>query len=131
MPYFSRQANLGSEFLKYHVIDDKKTTVKILSDRPCRAGKQLYEDYGDNRNLVYLMNHGFVPSENPFNAVPIDLFTAGADTDATRRAFAKTMSVDEDLEIMADPNSRIAGKKAVLERAVRVRAGGARRGSSR
>ena len=35
------------------------------------AGAQLYEDYGDNTDTIYLQHHGFVPDKNPFRCVPV------------------------------------------------------------
>ena len=31
------------------------------------GGNQVFEDYGDNPNSLYLEAHGFVPYSNPFN----------------------------------------------------------------
>jgi histone-lysine N-methyltransferase SETD3 len=61
----------GAHFLRTHKIGPK--TFDISADRDCKAGDQLFEDYGDNDNYLYLQYHGFVPYENPFNCVNVPM----------------------------------------------------------
>ena len=39
---------------------------------------QIFEDYGDNGNALYLEAHGFVPFENPFNCADLSLPISGS-----------------------------------------------------
>ena len=54
----------GDHFLRYHRIEEGSFTV--YADRSAVAGTQLLEDYGDNDNEIYMLYHGFVPSDNQF-----------------------------------------------------------------
>lgn len=64
----SRLAKSGEFFLKHHVLGEADIT--IYADRNQAEPKtQLFEDYGDNPNEIYLKYHGFVPDYNPFHCV--------------------------------------------------------------
>lgn len=67
----SRDHEGGQFFLRYHRLE--AGVVRTFADRPCGAGEHLFEDYGDNSNLVYLEHHGFVPETNPFDCVFLEL----------------------------------------------------------
>ena len=46
----------------------------MKADRATNAGEQVFEDYGDNSNALYLDHHGFVPhAPNPFDCVSLTL----------------------------------------------------------
>jgi len=61
-----REMNNGRSFLTYHILgDDGSMTVK--ADQDVAKNSQIFEDYGDNPNSLYLEAHGFVPFTNPFN----------------------------------------------------------------
>jgi hypothetical protein len=49
--------------------DDGSITVR--ADRDVVAGQQIFEDYGDLDNSLFLEAHGFVPDENPFHCASI------------------------------------------------------------
>ena len=66
-----RKRDSGSHFLQYHLIEGDSFVIK--ADRPCAAGQQLFEDYGDEDSSIYLQYHGFVASENPFDCVQLSL----------------------------------------------------------
>lgn len=74
-----RAANSGEFFLKHHVLTtgDALTAsqgngmITVYADRSQSAGLQLFEDYGDNSNDIYLKYHGFVPARNPFACVSV------------------------------------------------------------
>ena len=61
----------GDFFLHYHRVEDG--AFKVFADRATRAEEQVFEDYGDNPNSVYLQHHGFVPDHNPFDCVRMPL----------------------------------------------------------
>jgi hypothetical protein len=46
----TRTADHGAHFLKHHVLTSEGMTV--LADRDTAAGRQLFEDYGDNDNSM-------------------------------------------------------------------------------
>ena len=61
----------GKSFLTYHVLSsDGSMTVK--ADQDVGESSQIFEDYGDNPNYLYLEAHGFVPSHNPFNCADLN-----------------------------------------------------------
>mmetsp|Transcript_21116 Transcript_21116/g.44014 ORF Transcript_21116/g.44014 Transcript_21116/m.44014 type:complete len:898 (+) Transcript_21116:1-2694(+) len=60
----------GNTFLRYHVLgEDGSMTVK--ADQSVPPSSQIFEDYGDNPNSLYLEAHGFVPFANPFNCADL------------------------------------------------------------
>lgn len=66
-----RHAAGGQHFLKYH--HAKEDVFVVLADRDAAPGEQLFEDYGDNDNTLYLHHHGFVMEGNPFDCAAIRL----------------------------------------------------------
>ena len=67
----ARRNAAGDAFLKHHVWDADGGPLRVLADRDTRRGAQVFEDYGDNPNSVYLEYHGFVPEGNPFDCVAL------------------------------------------------------------
>jgi len=55
--------------LFHHLRNDGSISVKC--DRHVEEGEQIYEDYGDTDNSLFLEAHGFVPDENPFHCATI------------------------------------------------------------
>ncbi len=70
-----RHAASGEFFLKHHVLHEDEPLygdgISIYADRETLANKQLFEDYGDNPNEIYLKYHGFVPNDNPFHCLNV------------------------------------------------------------
>lgn len=66
-----RRHGNGAHFLKYHVVSE--AYFRVIADRSAAAGNQLWEDYGDDSNDVFLAYHGFVSPENPFDCVRLAL----------------------------------------------------------
>ena len=59
----------------YDIKEEKKKvgqSLTIYADRSTTVGNQLYEDYGDNNDKIYLQYHGFVPSVNPFRCIVLN-----------------------------------------------------------
>eukprot|EP00981_Chlorochromonas_danica_P006526 scaffold1420_cov182-Ochromonas_danica.AAC.4 len=69
--YEKREANSGEFFLKHHVLDKSTGSITVYADRSQVKGLQLFEDYGDNNNEIYVKYHGFVPNKNPFHCVVV------------------------------------------------------------
>jgi len=67
-----RVAGNGESFLRHHILGSDGS-ITILSDRNAVKGTQLFEDYGDNTDDLYLKYHGFVAIGNPFTCVKIDV----------------------------------------------------------
>mmetsp|Transcript_6242 Transcript_6242/g.17456 ORF Transcript_6242/g.17456 Transcript_6242/m.17456 type:complete len:963 (-) Transcript_6242:85-2973(-) len=64
----------GEAFLKHHKwAHETDGFLHISTDRYTAAAGQVFEDYGDNPNHIYLQYHGFIPEENPFDCVSIQL----------------------------------------------------------
>jgi len=61
----------GEFFEKHHRVTD--CCAEIVADRDAEKGSQVYETYGDNTNYIYFMYHGFIPDENPYECVDLDL----------------------------------------------------------
>jgi len=47
-------------------------SITVRADRDVYSGQQIFEDYGDLDNSLYLEAHGFVPDYNPFHCASID-----------------------------------------------------------
>lgn len=46
--------------------------ISVMADRMTPKGEQVFEDYGDVDNTLYLEAFGFVPHENPFNCAVLN-----------------------------------------------------------
>mmetsp|Transcript_16301 Transcript_16301/g.23221 ORF Transcript_16301/g.23221 Transcript_16301/m.23221 type:complete len:935 (-) Transcript_16301:120-2924(-) len=66
-----RAASLSNSFTLYHNRDESNGSITGRADRHVQAGKQIFEDYGDVDNSLFLEAHGFVPDENPFHCASI------------------------------------------------------------
>ncbi|CAK4404433.1 unnamed protein product [Aphanomyces euteiches] len=60
-----RASNNGARFLDFHVLSND--AVRIYADRSCDSGAQLFEDYGDSDNYVYVSHEEITP----FSSVPL------------------------------------------------------------
>lgn len=58
-------------FSVYHQLDHPSIVVK--ADRDVNVNNQIFEDYGALDNSLFIEAFGFVPYENPFHCVPIQL----------------------------------------------------------
>ena len=64
-----RSPDGGNFFLEHHILS--KDGLEVHADRDCPMKSQLFEDYGDNSDRIYLQYHGFMPENNPFRCVQI------------------------------------------------------------
>jgi len=96
-----RQAQEGNFFLTHHKLDAEAGVLRILADRAASKGEQLLEDYGDNRDKIYLQYHGFVSETNPFRCVELQLPNM-RDEEVLPRA---TRSLLSDLRFQKPPQS--------------------------
>jgi ribosomal protein L12E/L44/L45/RPP1/RPP2 len=68
-----RQTDNGNFFLQFHQKDPNTKAISIFADRYTESNTQLFEDYGDNTNEIYLQYHGFIPhTMNPFHCIKYD-----------------------------------------------------------
>jgi len=63
------------KFTKYHH-KNKNGSITVRADRIVQSGNQIFEDYGNVDNTLFLDAHGFVPYSNPSHcsAIPIKFF---------------------------------------------------------
>ena len=88
----SRKADSGSYFLKHHQLSESDGSISISADRRASKGMQLLEDYGDNRDKIYLQYHGFVVEHNPFRCIMLDLPRIDSDVfDDSKRALLRSL----------------------------------------
>jgi len=59
-------------FTLYHGLNDLDGSITVRADRDVSVGEQIFEDYGDLDNSLYLEAHGFVPDVNPFHCATIE-----------------------------------------------------------
>jgi histone-lysine N-methyltransferase SETD3 len=106
----------GAHFLMYHKLDTKNGVFRILADRATSAGAQLFEDYGDNDNYLYLHYHGFVPRANQFDCAKVRMphilegtdIIGGGDGETTNRAALLRM-----LRITPNPGGCLRAEREV------------------
>lgn len=67
-----RMRESGEFFLKYHLLDSQG--IRIHADRNAVKSQELFEDYGDNSDSIYMLHHGFIPDVNPFKCLEISGF---------------------------------------------------------
>lgn len=65
----ARQSQAGEFYLSHHKLSE--SGLVILADRSQHAGGQVFEDYGDNDDAIYLQYHGFVTRDNPFRCAAV------------------------------------------------------------
>ena len=63
----NRISSMSESFMVYHHHDASTGSITVRSDRNVLGGEQIYEDYGDTDNSLFLEAHGFVPDHNPFH----------------------------------------------------------------
>jgi len=61
----------SNSFELYHKINNDDNSITVYADRNFRPNEQIFEDYGDVDNSLYLEAHGFVPEENPHHCAMI------------------------------------------------------------
>lgn len=69
----TRKAASGEFFTNHHKLAATADGgITILADRDVPKGSQVFEDYGDNNDDLYLKYHGFVANNNPFTCVNLE-----------------------------------------------------------
>lgn len=67
------KGRMNQSFLTYHARDQSNGSITVRADRNVHFGQQIFEDYGDIDNSLYLEAHGFIPDENPFHCAMIPM----------------------------------------------------------
>jgi len=65
------RGKMSQTFTLYHERSEADGSITVRADRNVMPGDQIFEDYGDIDNSLYLEAHGFVPNENPFHCAMI------------------------------------------------------------
>ncbi|KAF0713411.1 Aste57867_4348 [Aphanomyces stellatus] len=105
----TRTANNGAHFLDFHVIS--QDGVRILADRACAAHSQLMEDYGDNDNYVYMLNHGFNMASNPFDCVRVPLLSM----DVPKQQLLRRYGLSPQAHLCLQPNAETPNTMALIQ----------------
>ena len=58
-------------FTLYHERDTINHSITVRADRNVQFGHQIFEDYGELDNSLYLEAHGFVPNVNPYHCATL------------------------------------------------------------
>jgi histone-lysine N-methyltransferase SETD3 len=104
-----RRKSGGDFFLSHHRLSEGEG-LQVTADRRCKAGEQLFEDYGDNEDSIYLQYHGFVADENPFRCVDVQV---GPPEDAqvppgsSRRALLESLKLNTTLKKCLDASGEV------------------------
>ncbi|KDO32531.1 hypothetical protein SPRG_03006 [Saprolegnia parasitica CBS 223.65] len=102
----ARAARGGAHFLDFHRV--QKDGMYILADRAVAPPHQLFEDYGDSPNHIYLVHHGFLMDANPFDCVHVELPLSTLPTSLQtpfRRLLYSDEIVDEKLQACFTPTA--------------------------
>ena len=67
----SRNDEPVKPFTLYHERSTINHSITVRADRLVKFGHQIFEDYGELDNSLYLEAHGFVPEENPYHCATI------------------------------------------------------------
>ena len=77
----------------FHLFHQKNLdgSITVRADRNVLGGQQIFEDYGDLDNSLYLEAFGFVPDENPFHCANIIGKHLPQPSELASKGLAKTM----------------------------------------
>lgn len=63
----------GTSFQSYHKRDATTGSITVFADRDVKRGNQIFEEYGDVDNSLFLEVFGFVPDHNPSHCAMIEI----------------------------------------------------------
>lgn len=111
---------MGQSFTLYHERNNDNGSITVRSDRDVLYGKQIFEDYGDIDNSLYLEAHGFVPNENPFHCamIPVKLIPSPKDVSITSRKAMVALKLlpEEKSELYPPPSISLLDDGSILDK---------------
>lgn len=102
-----RRKNAGNFFLRHHKLN--ASGLFLSADRACDLNEQLFEDYGDNEDSIYLQYHGFVARKNPFRCVNFEVeFSKDLSLKAEKlKILFKKLRINSNIKKCVDPTGDV------------------------
>ncbi len=115
------KGRMGQSFTLYHEHNDNGS-ISVRADRDILYGEQIFEDYGDIDNSLYLEAHGFVPNENPFHCAMVSskLIPSPKDIPIILRKALVALKIlpEKDSELIPPPSVCILDDGSILDNGV-------------
>uniref|UniRef100_A0A0E0QG79 SET domain-containing protein n=1 Tax=Oryza rufipogon TaxID=4529 RepID=A0A0E0QG79_ORYRU len=75
--------SVSPHILNYGRVDKVTKSLKFLLSRPCKAGEQCFLSYGKHPGSHLITFYGFLPRDNPYDVIPLDLDTSVDEEDSS------------------------------------------------
>uniref|UniRef100_A0A0D3GXX4 SET domain-containing protein n=1 Tax=Oryza barthii TaxID=65489 RepID=A0A0D3GXX4_9ORYZ len=84
IPKFSFNGpQVSPHILNYGRVDKVTKSLKFPLSRPCKAGEQCFLSYGKHPGSHLITFYGFLPRDNPYDVIPLDLDTSVDEEDSS------------------------------------------------
>ncbi|EEE68307.1 hypothetical protein OsJ_26571 [Oryza sativa Japonica Group] len=74
---------VSPHILNYGRVDKVTKSLKFPLSRPCKAGEQCFLSYGKHPGSHLITFYGFLPRDNPYDVIPLDLDTSVDEEDSS------------------------------------------------
>uniref|UniRef100_A0A0D3GXX3 Rubisco LSMT substrate-binding domain-containing protein n=1 Tax=Oryza barthii TaxID=65489 RepID=A0A0D3GXX3_9ORYZ len=75
--------DVSPHILNYGRVDKVTKSLKFPLSRPCKAGEQCFLSYGKHPGSHLITFYGFLPRDNPYDVIPLDLDTSVDEEDSS------------------------------------------------
>ncbi|EEC83171.1 hypothetical protein OsI_28399 [Oryza sativa Indica Group] len=74
---------VSPHIINYGRVDKATKSLKFPLSRPCKAGEQCFLSYGKHPGSHLITFYGFLPRDNPYDVIPLDLDTSVDEEDSS------------------------------------------------
>uniref|UniRef100_A0A0E0AST6 SET domain-containing protein n=1 Tax=Oryza glumipatula TaxID=40148 RepID=A0A0E0AST6_9ORYZ len=75
--------SVSPHIINYGRVDKATKSLKFPLSRPCKAGAQCFLSYGKHPGSHLITFYGFLPRDNPYDVIPLDLDTSVDEEDSS------------------------------------------------
>uniref|UniRef100_A0A0E0I938 Rubisco LSMT substrate-binding domain-containing protein n=1 Tax=Oryza nivara TaxID=4536 RepID=A0A0E0I938_ORYNI len=75
--------DVSPHIINYGRVDKATKSLKFPLSRPCKAGEQCFLSYGKHPGSHLITFYGFLPRDNPYDVIPLDLDTSVDEEDSS------------------------------------------------
>uniref|UniRef100_A0A0E0LST5 Rubisco LSMT substrate-binding domain-containing protein n=1 Tax=Oryza punctata TaxID=4537 RepID=A0A0E0LST5_ORYPU len=75
--------DVSPHILNYGRVDKAARSLKFPLSRPCKEGEQCFLSYGKHPGSHLITFYGFLPRDNPYDVIPLDLDTSVDEEDSS------------------------------------------------
>uniref|UniRef100_A0A0E0EBS8 SET domain-containing protein n=1 Tax=Oryza meridionalis TaxID=40149 RepID=A0A0E0EBS8_9ORYZ len=75
--------SVSPHIINYGRVDKATKSLKFPLSRPCKAGEQCFLSYGKHPGSHLITFYGFLPRDNPYDVIPLDLDTSVDEEDSS------------------------------------------------